>query len=142
MSETAEALLTLTADIVTAHVANNSMAVADLPVLIEKVHGALAGLSSGTSALLVTETKAEPAVAIRSSIKPDHIACLCCGKKLTMLKKHLLTDHGLTPDAYRAQWGLPISYPLVAPNYSERRRRLALSFGLGRKAGVKVGKPG
>jgi predicted transcriptional regulator len=142
MSETAEALLTLTADIVAAHVANNSVAVADLPVLIAKVHGALAALGNVSSAPLMPKGKAEPAVSIRSSVKPDYIVCLCCGKKLTMLKKHLLTDHGLTPQAYRAQWGLPKTYPLVAPNYSERRRTLALSFGLGRKAVTKVGKRG
>ena len=140
MSETAEALLTLTADIVAAHVANNSVAVADLPVLIGKVHGALAGLGSEISVSSVPDAKAEPAVSIRSSIKPDFIVCLCCGKKLTMLKKHLLTGHGLTPDAYRAHWELPKTYPLVAPNYSKRRRTLTLSFGLGRKAVKKVGK--
>jgi predicted transcriptional regulator len=139
MSEETESLLALTADIVTAHVANNSVAVSDLPVLIANVHTALAALGGATAQTTVAE-KAEPAVSIRASVKPDVLTCLCCGKTMTMLKRHVMTDHGMTPDAYRAHWGLPKTYPMVAPNYAERRRALAISIGLGRKAGSKVAK--
>jgi predicted transcriptional regulator len=131
-TEMAETLITLTADIVAAHVSNNSVAVSDLPTLISNVHGALAGLGGGGSA---PATKLEPAVSIRSSIKPDYVVCLEDGKKLKMLKRHLMTHYGMTPDDYRAKWGLPKDYPMVAPNYAETRRTLALTIGLGRKPG-------
>jgi predicted transcriptional regulator len=139
MSEETENLLALTADIVAAHVANNSVSVSDLPVLIANVHTALAALG-GTAAETTVAEKAEPAVSIRASVKPDTLTCLCCGKTMTMLKRHVMTDHGMTPDGYRAYWGLPKTYPMVAPNYAERRRALAISIGLGRKAGSKVAK--
>ena len=125
-----DTLLTLTADIVAAHVSNNSVAVTDLPALIENVHGALAGLTPRDQA---TPAKPEPAVSIRGSIKPDYIVCLEDGKKLKMLKRHLMAHYGMTPDDYRAKWGLPKDYPMVAPNYAERRRGLAVKIGLGRK---------
>jgi predicted transcriptional regulator len=80
-------------------------------------------------------TKQEPAVSIRNSIKPDFIVCLEDGKKMKMLKRHLMTAFGMTPDAYRAKWDLPASYPMVAPNYAEKRRALAITIGLGRKPG-------
>lgn len=128
--DTQETLITLTADIVAAHVSNNSISVADLPRLIESVFGALNGL--GTEAA-PAETPAEPAVSIRSSVKPDYIVCLEDGKKLKMLKRHLMTHYGMTPDDYRAKWGLPADYPMVAPNYAEQRRTLAVKIGLGRK---------
>ena len=123
-------LLTLTADIVAAHVSNNSVAVNDLPNLIQNVHSALSGISSASSA---PEAKPEPKVSIRSSIKPDYIVCLEDGKKLKMLKRHLMTHYNLTPDQYRQKWGLSADYPMVAPNYAEQRRTLAKSIGLGTK---------
>ena len=129
-SELQETLITLTADIVAAHVSNNSVAVSDLPVLIANVHGALAGLG-GTAP--VPEVKQEPAVSIRSSIKPDFIVCLEDGKKLKMLKRHLMTHYQMTPEQYRAKWSLPADYPMVAPNYAEQRRTLAKKIGLGTK---------
>ena len=125
-----DTLITLTADIVAAHVSNNSVAVNDLPLLIANVHGALATLGSGGAA---PEVRAEPKVPIRSSIKPDYIVCLEDGKKLKMLKRHLMTHYSLTPDQYRQKWGLAADYPMVAPNYAEQRRTLAKSIGLGTK---------
>ncbi len=124
-----EMMITLTADIVSAHVSNNSVAVNDLPILIHNVHTALSGLS-GT----VEEPEApkqEPAVSVRSSVKPDYIVCLEDGKKLKMLKRHLMTHYKMTPSDYRQKWGLPADYPMVAPNYAEQRRSLAKTIGLG-----------
>lgn len=121
-------LLALTADIVSSHVANNSVAVNDLPQLIQNVYASLSGLGTPQKA---PEVKLEPAVPIRSSIRPDYIVCLEDGKKLKMLKRHLMTSYGMTPDDYRAKWGLPADYPMVAPNYAEARRQLAKSIGLG-----------
>jgi predicted transcriptional regulator len=123
-------LLTLTADIVAAHVSNNSVAVNDLPNLIQNVHAALSTIS-GTSA--APEPKPEPKVSIRASVKPDYIVCLEDGKKLKMLKRHLMTHYNMTPDQYRQKWGLSGDYPMVAPNYAEQRRTLAKSIGLGTK---------
>jgi predicted transcriptional regulator len=125
-----ETFITLTADIVAAHVSNNSVAVADIPALINNVHNALAGLGGP---VVVPVEKKDPAVSIRSSIKPDYIVCLEDGKKLKMLKRHLMTHYSLTPDQYRAKWGLSADYPMVAPNYAETRRMLAVKIGLGRK---------
>lgn len=124
-------LLTLTADIVSAHVANNSVAVSDLQLLIANVHGSLAGL--GTEPAPAPKEEQKPAVTVRTSVKPDYIVCLEDGKKLKMLKRHLRTHYQLTPDAYRAKWKLPADYPMVAPNYAELRRGLAKKIGLGRK---------
>jgi predicted transcriptional regulator len=123
-------LLSLTADIVSSHVSNNSVAVSDLPGLISNVYASLASL--GTAAV-PEKAKQEPAVSIRASIKPDYIVCLEDGKKLKMLKRHLMTSYGMTPDAYRTKWGLTADYPMVAPNYAERRRNLAIRIGLGNK---------
>lgn len=123
-----EMLITLTADIVAAHVSNNSVAVSDLPVLIQNVHHALTGLDTPAAA---PETKQEPAVSIRASIKPDYIVCLEDGKKLKMLKRHLMTHYQMTPEDYRAKWNLPADYPMVASNYAEQRRSLAKKIGLG-----------
>ena len=125
-----DTLLTLTADIVAAHVSNNSVAVNDLPNLIQNVHAALNGISNASSA---PEPKPEPKVSIRSSVKPDYIVCLEDGKKLKMLKRHLMTHYNMTPDQYRQKWGLSGEYPMVAPNYAEQRRNLAKSIGLGTK---------
>ena len=128
--ELQETLVTLTADIVAAHVSNNSVAVSDLPVLIANVHGALAGLGGPAP---TPEIKQEPAVSVRSSIKPDYIVCLEDGKKLKMLKRHLMTHYQMTPEQYRAKWNLPADYPMVAPSYAEQRRTLAKKIGLGTK---------
>ena len=130
-SDMQETLVSLTADIVAAHVSNNSVAVSDLPVLIQNVHGALAGL--GTAAP-EPEAKQEPAVSVRASVKPDYIVCLEDGKKLKMLKRHLMTHYNLTPDQYREKWGLDASYPMVAPHYAAARSQLAKKMGLGRKS--------
>ena len=127
---TEDTLLTLTADIVAAHVSNNSVAVNDLPNLIQNVHSALNGIAGQSSA---PEPKPEPKVPIRSSIKPDYIVCLEDGKRLKMLKRHLMTHYNMTPDQYRQKWGLAADYPMVAPNYAEQRRKLAKSIGLGTK---------
>ena len=133
-TEMQETFITLTADIVAAHVSNNSVAVNDLPTLIANVHGALSRLSTPGAA---PEVKQEPAVSVRSSIKPDYIVCLEDGKKLKMLKRHLMTHYNLTPDQYRTKWNLPSDYPMVAPNYAEQRRTLAMKIGLGTKRGRK-----
>ena len=125
-----ETLIALTADIVAAHVSNNSVAVNDLPQLIQNVHSALSGLGVQPSA---PEMKPEPKVPVRSSVKPDFIVCLEDGKKLKMLKRHLMTHYNMTPDQYRQKWNLPADYPMVAPNYAEQRRTLAKSIGLGTK---------
>ena len=127
-----ETLITLTADIVSAHVSNNSVAVSDLPTLIQNVHKALSGLGQTAAE---PEVKLEPAVSIRSSIKPDYIVCLEDGKKVKMLKRHLMTHYQMTPEQYRAKWSLPADYPMVAPNYAEQRRSLAKKIGLGTKRG-------
>jgi predicted transcriptional regulator len=130
IQEMNETLITLTADIVSAHVSNNSVAVNDLPQLIQNVHGALSALGGQTAE---PEARPEPAVSIRSSIKPDYIVCLEDGKKLKMLKRHLMTHYQMTPDSYRQKWGLNSDYPMVAPNYAEQRRTLAKKIGLGTK---------
>ena len=125
-----DTLITLTADIVAAHVSNNSVSVNDLPLLISNVHGALATLTGSSAA---PEVRLEPKVPIRSSVKPDYIVCLEDGKRLKMLKRHLMTHYQMTPDQYRQKWGLPSDYPMVSPNYAEQRRALAKAIGLGTK---------
>jgi predicted transcriptional regulator len=122
-------LVTLTADIVAAHVSNNSVAISDLSVLINNVHMALTGLGSEP----IEEEKLVPAVSVRASVKPDYIICLEDGKKLKMLRRHLMTHYDMTPEEYRAKWGLPADYPMVAPSYAEKRRALAKEIGLGTK---------
>ncbi len=129
-TEMHETLVTLTADIVAAHVSNNSVAVSDLPLIIQNVHGALATLGKPAEEPPV---KQEPAVSIRSSVKPDFIVCLEDGKKLKMLKRHLMTHYQMTPEQYRQKWNLPADYPMVAPSYAEQRRMLAKKIGLGTK---------
>ena len=136
-ADTNEMLITLTSDIVAAHVSNNDVSVADVPALISNVYGALAALGQ---VVVVEEKRPEPAVTVRASIKPDYIVCLEDGKKLKMLKRHLMTHYNLTPEQYRARWNLPSNYPMVAPNYAEKRRELAKKIGLGRKPGVKRGR--
>ncbi len=137
-SDMRETLITLTSDIVAAHVSNNSVSVNDVPQLISNVYSALAGLSPAAPAAVASQ---EPAVSVRASVKKDYIVCLEDGKKLKMLKRHLMTHYGMTPDDYRAKWGLPADYPMVAPAYAETRRELAKKIGLGRKPGQKRGRP-
>ncbi|WP_308910714.1 MucR family transcriptional regulator [Pseudokordiimonas caeni] len=124
-----EELLALTADIVASHVSNNTVAVADLPRLIENVFKALSEVGAQPK---VEEVSLQPAVPIRRSVQPDFIVCLEDGKKLKMLKRHLKTCYNLTPEEYRAKWSLPADYPMVAPNYAAQRRKLAKQIGLGR----------
>jgi predicted transcriptional regulator len=133
-----ETLLTFVADIVSAHVSNNAVKPSELPQLIESIYASLEGLGKP---VVVAEEKREPAVSIRSSIKPDAIICLECGERMKMLKRHLGTDHNLTPAEYKARWGLNADYPLVAPEYAAMRRKIATKIGLGRKLGANV-KPG
>lgn len=133
-----ETLITLTADIVAAHVSNNSVSVSDIPGLIENVHRALDGLKPGE--VSVEAELPEPAVSVRASVKPDYIVCLEDGKKLKMLKRHLMTHYNMTPEEYRTRWNLPADYPMVAPNYAATRRELAKKIGLGRKPGKRTAK--
>ena len=135
-ADTNEMLVTLTADIVAAHVSNNSVAISDLAVLINNVHAALSNLGDQP----IEEEKPVPAVSVRASVKPDYIVCLEDGKKLKMLRRHLMTHYNLTPEQYRQRWNLPADYPMVAPNYAEKRRELAKKIGLGRKPGQKRGR--
>ena len=135
-NDLSETLITLTSDIVAAHLSNNNVTVDDVPVLIQNVYGELHGLGNAAP----VEEKPEPAVSIRASVKSDHLVCLEDGKKMKMLKRHLMTDHGLTPAEYRARWGLPADYPMVAPEYAEKRRTLAKEIGLGRKPGQRRGR--
>lgn len=123
-------LIDLTADIVAAHVNNNSVAISDVATLISNVHSALAGLPSNMTTI---EERKEPAVSIRQSVKPDYLVCLEDGKKMKMLRRYLMTNYGMTPEEYRTKWSLPKDYPMTAPSYAERRRDLAKSIGLGTK---------
>jgi predicted transcriptional regulator len=125
-----ENILTLAADIVSAHVSNNRVDADQLPGLIQSVYGALAGLGEPEAPAEVERT---PAVSIRASVKPDAITCLECGRRMKTIKRHLSSDHGLTPAEYKARWNLPANYPMVAPAYAERRKELAVTIGLGRK---------
>lgn len=125
-----ETLVTLTADIVSSHIGHNPVSVADMPSLISSVYAALAKLGQADEA---EPEKQEPAVSIRSSVKPDALTCLVCGAKMKMLKRHIATEHGLTPAQYRQAWSLPSDYPMVAPNYAAHRKELAVKIGLGRK---------
>lgn len=129
MSDHAAAdILGLTAKIVSAHVAKNKVDMEALPSLIQSVYRSLSTVGNGAPEP-VAQT---PAVPIRKSVFPDYIVCLEDGKKMKMLKRHLETSYGLSPDAYRAKWGLPRDYPMVAPSYAAMRSGLAMSFGLGR----------
>lgn len=125
-------LIDLSTEIVSAYVSHNALSVADLPKLIADVHAALRGLKTGAVSEPAEELK--PAVPVRKSIAPDHIVCLEDGKKFKSLKRHLRTHYNLSPEEYRDKWGLPADYPMVAPNYSATRSRLAKDNGLGRKA--------
>lgn len=131
-----QTLLSLTASIISAHVSNNTVPIAELGGLINSVHASLSGLGA-EAAVPDPEPEQKPAVSVRSSVKPDAITCLDCGRKLKTLKRHLATDHGLTPAEYRARWKLAADYPMVAPAYAEARRSMAKKIGLGRKPGEK-----
>ena len=124
--------LELAADIVAAFVSHNSLPAADLPGLLTTVNQALQNLGSGPSPQVDVASK-EPAVPIKKSVTPDYIICLDDGKKFKSLKRHLRSVYDLTPDQYRAKWGLPPTYPMVAPNYAAARSELAKSMGLGQQ---------
>ena len=126
-------MLEHTTKVVAAHVANNPIAVTDVPGLIATVHQALATLEPEEAA-----PRPEPAVPIKQSVKPEYIVCLDDGKKLKMLKRHLRSAYDMSPDEYRQRWGLPADYPMVAPNYAALRSKLAKKVGLGRKTGTKM----
>jgi predicted transcriptional regulator len=122
----------MTAQIVSAYVSSNSLSWHDLPALIKSVHGGLLGLSS--SEPVVEQGNLKPAVPIKKSIFQDHIICLEDGKAFKSLKRHLQAHYGLTPEQYRQKWGLPDDYPMVAPDYTQKRSMLAKKMGLGRKS--------
>ncbi len=122
-------VLGLTAQIVSAHVSNNSVTPDALPSLIQEVYRTLAGVEKEP----VSAEKPQPAVPVKRSVFPDHIVCLEDGKKLKMLKRHLKTAYNMTPEQYRERWQLPPDYPMVAPNYARHRSSLAKKIGLGTK---------
>jgi predicted transcriptional regulator len=130
VSENNSDMLALTADIVSAHLSNNTVATTDVAGLIQSVHSALAGLGQSAEP---EKPKQEPAVSVRSSVKPDYIICLEDGAKLKMLKRYIRTRFDMSPEEYRAKWGLPRDYPMVAPSYAATRKELAVKIGLGRK---------
>jgi predicted transcriptional regulator len=127
-SDGSNELLTLTTEIVAAHVSNNTVAVGDLPQLINQVYQSLANIGKTPT---VTAERPQPAVNAKRSVHPDYIICLEDGKKLKMLKRHLKTAYNMTPEEYRERWNLPPDYPMVAPNYARQRSRLAKEIGLG-----------
>ena len=134
-----EDVLRMTTEVVAAYVANNVLPVSQISEVIGAAHRSLSTLHGGGGELQAEP--AGPAVPIRRSVKPDFIVCLEDGKKLKMLKRHLRTTFNMTPDEYRAKWGLPSDYPMVAPNYAKQRSEFAKKIGLGRRAGKKGGRP-
>ena len=124
-------LLSLTTEIVAAHVSNNTVPIADLPHLIDQVYKTLVNAGSEPPAAV---ERPQPAAPIKKSVTPDYIICLEDGKKLKMLKRHLKTAYNMTPDQYRERWQLPSDYPMVAPNYARQRSTLAKEIGLGTRA--------
>jgi predicted transcriptional regulator len=125
-------LLELTSNIAAAHVSNNQMSVDEIPALIQKIYRTLSTVQADNEGL---NERPQPAVPIKKSVLPDHIICLEDGKKLKMLKRHLQTAYGMSPEDYRERWGLPADYPMVAPNYAKERSRLAKEIGLGKNTG-------
>ena len=123
-------ILRMTADVVSAYVGNNTLPATELNDVIQLVYGSLQKLNGSQK----NSFRSKSAVSVRKSITPDYIVCLEDGKKLKMLKRHLRTAYGLTPQEYRAKWGLPADYPMVAPNYSRQRSAFAKKIGLGRTA--------
>ena len=121
-------LLDLTSEIVSAYVSNNKVEVEKLPEVIGNVYASLSSIAGEEGAEMI-----EPAVPIKKSVTPDYIICLEDGKKFKMLRRHLQNVYGLTPEEYRERWGLPADYPMVAPNYAEKRSGLAKQIGLGKK---------
>ncbi len=130
-TEQSRDLLTLTTEIVAAHVSNNTVAVNDLPQLINQIYPSLANIGTAPAA---PAARPQPAISVKKSIQPDYIVCLEDGKKLKMLKRHLKTAYNMTPESYRERWGLSSDYPMVAPNYARQRSRLAKEIGLGTRA--------
>jgi predicted transcriptional regulator len=126
-------LLELTAQIVAAHVSNKSVALPDVPSLIEQVHRTLSGLGNAPAAPAPVAERPQPAVPVKKSVTDEFLVCLEDGKKLKMLKRHLKTAYDMTPEQYRERWGLPSDYPMVAPNYAKHRSSLAKKIGLGTK---------
>ena len=124
-----EQLLTLASEIVSAHVSNNAVSMDQLAALIQQVFNTLATVEQRTA----EPARPDPAVPIKQSVRADHITCLECGKQFSIIKRHLANDHQQTPEQYRRRWGLPLSYPIVAPNYAKVRSALAKKIGLGRK---------
>jgi predicted transcriptional regulator len=122
-------LLEMTTEIVSAYVSNNTTDTSAVPALIDSVYRTLAGQSEAVAA---SSDPGSPAVAVKRSVKEDHIVCLDCGRKLKTLKRHLRSEHDLSPADYRAKWSLPSDYPMVAPNYSKARSTFAKQIGLGR----------
>jgi predicted transcriptional regulator len=129
MADSTDAVLALTAQIVSAHVAKNTVEPDKLPDLIREVYRTLSTVGEAQ----VDASKPKPAVPATKSVFADYIVCLEDGKKMKMLKRHLMTDHKLTPDQYRARWNLPSTYPMVASNYARTRSALAKKIGLGQK---------
>ncbi len=125
-------LITMTAEIAAAYVGCNKISTPDVSGVISSIFNALKVLAAGGSA--TAEEKPTPAVPIKGSVRKDYIVCLEDGRQLKMLKRHLRTDHNMTPEDYRAKWGLGSDYPMVAPNYAALRSKLAVSIGLGRGA--------
>ena len=125
-------LLRMTAQVVSSYVSKNPVSADQLPDLINAVHETLKNVDTPTAA--PQEQPQKPAVPIRRSVHPEYIVCLEDGKKLKMLKRHLRTTYNMTPDEYRAKWGLAPDYPMVAPNYAEQRSAFAKKIGLGRSA--------
>jgi predicted transcriptional regulator len=121
-------LLPMVAEIVSAQLSNNTVPTGDIPKLIHEVYAALIGLGQAPAK---PAERLEPAVPVKKSVTADYIVCLEDGKKLKMLKRHLRTAYGLTPEQYREKWGLPADYPMVAPNYAKKRSSLARQIGLG-----------
>lgn len=135
MSETTgKSFIELTATIVSAYVGNNPVPAADLPALINQVHGALARVSgAGGVPAVADQAPAKPAVSVKKSMTPEYLVCLEDGKRFKSLKRHLRTQYGMTPEQYREKWGLPADYPMVAPNYAVARSQLAKQMGLGQQ---------
>ena len=126
-----EEILRLTGDIVAAYVSNNPLPVADVPAMIKSIHSTLGSL---TGAAAGEGSTAKPVVPVKRSVTPDYIVCLEDGKKLKMLKRYLRSNYNMTPEDYRAKWGLPADYPMVAPNYAAQRSEFAKKIGLGRSS--------
>jgi predicted transcriptional regulator len=141
MSEEKFDILGATVDIVSAHVSNNSVAIGDIAGFIRSVHASLEALQNGSASEPVSAPV--PAVSVRNSVRPNYIVCLEDGKKMQMLKRYLRTHFDMSPEEYRAKWGLPSDYPMVAPAYSAKRKDLALKIGLGKNGARRGGrKPG